>query len=84
MWVAPNAEQIETAADSLKSADQKMLQAQAKELISFGPGRAEALGASSLTEDFQLGYTLGLQTARTVLAGSVALALKDVDPKDVL
>jgi hypothetical protein len=84
MWLAPNAEQIEAAADSLKSADPKMLQSQAKELMSFGPGRAQQINASGLSEDFQVGYTLGLQTARKVLSGSVALALKGVDPSEVL
>lgn len=33
---------------------------------------------------FQYGYFLGLQTARIVLAGSAALAMRGVDPKDVL
>ena len=75
---------IESAADSLKSADPKMLESQAAELQSFGPGRAQKLGATTLSEDFQIGYTLGLQTARMMLAGNPQLAMKGIEPDSLL
>jgi hypothetical protein len=84
MWVAPAAMFIEGAADSLKSADPRMLSAQTKELQSFGPGRAQALGATDVSNDFQLGYQLGLQTARQILLGSPQLAMKGINPDSLL
>jgi hypothetical protein len=66
-----------------------------KELASFGDMRAQKLSlwdedsnaevfATGLSADFRIGYLLGLQVARMVLAGSVALALAKVKPEDVL
>lgn len=75
--LAPNAEQIETAAEQIKQGQLSgfIRDSQRKELHS-------AVGAVS--DDFVRGYELGVQTARVVLQGSTALMLKGVDPKDVL
>ena len=77
--IAPNAEQIETAIDQLKSGTvpQWMLDSQKKELHSAGP-------EGYATNDFANGYELGLQTARVVIAGSVAVNLANIKPSDVL
>ena len=61
-----------------------MLASQAKELHSLGDVRAQMVGASGVTPDFQAGYKLGLQTARMVLCGSPLLVLKGVKPEDLL
>ena len=104
MWTAPAAMFIESAADGLKSADPKMLAAEAQEMNSFGTKRIqEVFGemhslvgsdldkifdqcdpAASDGRTFTHGYLFGLQVARTILAGSPALLLKGVDPKQVL
>jgi len=65
-----------------------------RELKEFGDDRAQQLSlvdpetlskvnATGLSVDFRLGYLLGLQTARMILADSGALAMKGVDPNDV-
>ena len=66
---------IESAVDFLKTVDVKVLQAQQSELYS-ATGRNDSAFAD--------GYALGLQTARTMLLGSAALAIKGVNPEDVL
>lgn len=85
--LVPAVMNIESAADWLKQdwdirewvkADQQ------KELGAFGDARARELGASGLSDDFRKGYELGLQTARVIIAGSVAVVLKGVKPDDVL
>ena len=83
-WLSPAVMFIESAIDSLKTADPQMLASQAKELHSLGDARAQMVGATGITSDFQAGYKLGLQTARMVLCGSVALVRKGVKPDDVL
>jgi hypothetical protein len=96
----PNAEQIEGAVDNLqsKTKDQDAPypalgqwehQQQLKELKSLPAMLPARWGFDDIDIDtsdvrFQYGYFLGLQTARTVLAGSMALITKGVDPKDVL
>jgi hypothetical protein len=82
--IAPNAETIEMAADNLKSVPDFIQKSQIQELQSFGDVRAQGIGASGLTEDFKVGYALGLQTARMILATSAVLAIKGVDPLQVL
>lgn len=83
--IIPNAEQIEGAADSLVKGGPTWGRAdQQKELDSFGAERAKTLGASGLSDDFRRGYELGIQAARTVVAGSVIIAIKNIDPRDVL
>jgi hypothetical protein len=76
MWLAPAAMFIESAADSLKTADPMMLQAQTKELETFG--------YTSDWESLVDGYNLGLQTARMILAGSPQLILKGIKPESIL
>jgi prophage DNA circulation protein len=75
---------IEAAIEGLKNIPQFIADSQKRELASLGALRAQQAGASGLTQDFTAGYVLGLQTARTILATSVALVMKGVDPKDVL
>jgi hypothetical protein len=85
--ISPAVMFIESAADSLKRKDPKqqwLFDSQQKELTSFGDERAKELHATGISDDFRKGYELGLQTARVILAGSVALGLKGVKPDDVL
>ena len=81
---APNAEQIETAADTINKVPSFVRASQTKELHSFGEVRAQALGVSGLSLDFVKGYELGLQTARIALAGSGLLVMKGVKADDLL
>jgi hypothetical protein len=83
-WLSPAVMFIESAIDSLKSADSQMLASQAKELNSLGDARAQQVGASGITPDLLAGYQIGLQTARMVLCGSPLLVLKGVKPEDLL
>jgi hypothetical protein len=73
----PAAMFIESAIDMLKdgSVPDVVRATQVKEL-QFATGNHDPR--------FAQGYELGLQTARVILAGSVALALKGVKPGDVL
>lgn len=82
--LAPAAMFIESAADSLPSVSDFIRTSQLKELTSFGSARATQLGADGLSHDFVIGYQLGLQTARAVLAQSGTLVMKGVDPRDLL
>lgn len=75
---------IEGAIESLKTVPDFIAKSQRDELNSLGPVRAQAAGATGLTDDFAAGYMLGLQTARTVLQGSAVLAMKGVKPSDLL
>ena len=81
--LSPPVMMIEMAADSLKDVPEWLQDSQRRELYSFGPGRASKLGAT-LSDDFRIGYELGLATARTILRGSAVLALAKVKPEDVL
>ena len=83
-WLAPAAPFIEGAIDSLKDADPRMIESQTKELESLGDERARKLGASGLSDDFHVGYRLGLQTARMILAESQELELKGIKPDSLL
>jgi hypothetical protein len=84
--LSPNASQIETAVDTLMSVSNFVRESQQKELTSaMGAPTLEKIGSTyPLTHDFRLGYELGLQTARIVIAESVALILKHVNPDEVL
>jgi hypothetical protein len=77
---------IESAVDGLKDIPLKVTEDQTSEVrCAMGQSTCDKLKISfPLSPDFVTGYTIGLQVARTILAGSVALALKGVDPKDVL
>lgn len=82
--ISPSVMMIEAAVDSFKSLPQWLRESQQNELTSFGDDRAKQLGATGLSDDFRKGYELGLNTARTVLATSVTLELKEVEASDVL
>lgn len=85
--MAPNAMQIEMAADDLKlEVSDFIANSQTKELHSaMSKPRADKLGLSfPVSKEAEIAYALGVQTAREVLRGSAALLLKGVDPKDVL
>lgn len=73
--LAPNAEQIETAQDQLLTLSDFIRNSQRKELHA-------AMGTES--DDVVRGYELGLQTARVVIAQSMAIILGKVKPEDVL
>jgi hypothetical protein len=82
--LSPAVMQIEVAADSLQDLNSFVRVSQIKELQSFGDVRAQAIGASGLSDDFKKGYELGLETARTVLKMSGLLVMKNVKSEDLL
>ena len=82
----PSAEVIEAAADAVKKLADNVRQDELKELHS-------AMGASELLElglaDFstvglQIGYLLGLETAREVIQTSPAVLTSGIDGKEIL
>lgn len=81
MSVIPAAAQIETAADEMPSAFRA---AQTSELMAFGATRAQSVGASGLSSDFQLGYELGLQTARVMIETNPLVQQFNIDPGQIL
>jgi hypothetical protein len=82
----PAAENVEGAADSLRTLPDRVKQDQRKELLeAIGQDTAGKLGLSwPVSEEAVTGYQLGLQTARMILAGSAELIRKGVDPAKVL
>lgn len=64
--IIPNAENIEVAADTLGTVEEWITEDQAKELhTAIGEEMAKKLGVSfPLSDDFEEGYQLGIQTAR--------------------
>ena len=84
--IVPAAMNIETAVDMLNDVPSAVLNDQTKELASaMGADACERLGLKfPLSDEAIVGYRLGLQTARAVVMGSAALAIKGVDAKDVL
>jgi len=74
--------------------NQFALNSELHELDAFGPGRFDELKAKlkmppsvdGMTDDFRIGYLLGLQTARFCLFGSIKLRLAQppINPVDVL
>jgi hypothetical protein len=94
---APNAEQIEGAAEILSRdlatgptmyplVTQFLLDMQIKELESaMGAAALKQLGIGyPMSMDFKAGYQLGVQAARVVMAASAILILAGVKPEDVL
>ena len=74
---------IEMASDGLQrqyTEDPTVLEHELKELRALGEGRVSALAmkASSISSGFELGYLLGLETARTLLAMNVAAVQANV------
>jgi hypothetical protein len=82
--VIPNAETIEQAASQILGLPVSQVGDQIRELREFGDGRERKIGAPGITADFCNGYTLGLQTARTMMANSAVLAVANVDPNQIL
>lgn len=83
--MAPSAMLIEAAAQSVKGSDNgEILVQQDRELTAFGGKRAQALGASGLSDDFRLGYMLGLATARTALRMQPRIVQAGLNPGDLL
>lgn len=83
----PAAMFIESTLDGeKKNVRPDILEDQEKELTSaVGADKAKELGIKfPLSEEFILGYFLGLQVARTMIATNVTLRLKGIDPKDIL
>lgn len=70
---------IEAAMDTLKDLSDDQKAGQEKELMALGDARAKQLGASGLSDDFKIGYQLGLQTGRVMNAGSPLLAINNID-----
>jgi hypothetical protein len=64
----PSAETILTAADSLKKLSISFREDQIKELEKCGQSLAKGLRATDLSVDLKIGYELGLQTARIMIA----------------
>lgn len=75
----PEAELIEEAARSLSKIPVFVRDQQMVELESFGDEEAINLGASGLSEDFKIGYALGLQTARALLSVTPAAIQAKID-----
>lgn len=69
--VIPSVMMIEIAIDTFQEIPQDMREKQLRELHTLGDIRAQEFGASGLSNDFELGYELGLQTARTMLMMNV-------------
>lgn len=85
--LSPAVMMIEIAIDTMKKDDympQWLKESQVKELQSLGDARVQAIGATGLSNDFVVGYELGLAVARTVIAMSPPLVLNGINPKDVL
>jgi hypothetical protein len=76
---SPAAMFIEAAAEGLKNVPAWLRESQLKELHSFGDARAQALGATGVSEDFKKGYELGLQTGRVLLATLPAAAGANIE-----
>jgi hypothetical protein len=69
--VIPAAMFIEMAAEALvqgAEGDAAAIADEKKELHAFGDSRAQSVGATGVSSDFTIGYLLGLETARVLLA----------------
>ena len=84
--VIPAAMNIEVAMTTLPKVEQRWRDDQIKELIcGVGASDAQRLGVLfPLSEEFKRGYELGIQTARSMVAGSAELLLKGGNPENVL
>lgn len=79
--------QIETALASMKANMQRSILAyedQRRQLEEFGDARAQTLGASGISTDLKIGYALGLETARVMLAMNAQIKLQGIDPAGIL
>ncbi len=79
---------IESALARLKegkrTTDPQSIVPELRELRLLGDARIQNLGASGISTDFEIGYLVGLETARIIVSGSMKLALAKVNPDDVL
>lgn len=84
--VIPAAMFIESAVDALDAVSQEVDMDEAKELrCAMGADKAEKLGIDfPINQQFILGYQIGLQTARIMMATSIALLKAGVNPEEVL
>ena len=82
--IIPAAMNIESAADSMRTLDPRIVEDQLQELDSFGATRLQSLGMTGLSDDVRLAYTLGLQVARTVVASSAEALIHGADPAKIL
>jgi hypothetical protein len=73
--VIPAAMNVESAVDMLKVIDKAVIDDQLKELREGLPG---------VNNDIEKGYLLGLQTARSVIRGNVAIGLAGIDAENIL
>lgn len=67
--LAPAVMFIESAIDSMKHVTPFISAAQVHELAELGDDQVKALGVTN-TDDFAIGYELGLQTMRVLIAGT--------------
>ncbi len=71
---------VESAAAMLKSRDSRIIAAELKEFRAMGGSRmAQAKIAAGEVTDAELGYLLGLETARAFLAGNLAAVQAKVE-----
>jgi len=82
--IFPAAMNVYSGADMLKAMDPKWREIQRKEFTVIGDARAKEYGASGLTEDFIVGYELGLATARAIIAGSAEVILHGAEADKIL
>lgn len=84
--IVPAAMNVETAVDMLREVPAAVINDQTKEFAAaMGADACASMGLKfPLSDEAIVGYKLGLQTARAVVMGSAALAMKGVDAKDVL
>lgn len=82
----PAAQTIEGAVDAMKRIPAWVAADQLKELASAigAPSAASLAIEFPISAEFATGYSLGLAVARQMLAGSVALSMKGIDPKTLL
>ena len=80
----PAAMFIEAGADRMKQMSGSDLNQELLELEAFGDERARDLRASGLSKDLRIGYALGLETARVILATNPALRRAGIDPSQIL
>lgn len=80
----PSATQLEICTDQILALPEQVRKEQLAELTEFGSVRAQAIGATGLSTDFEVGYELGIQAGRVVLAQSVELIEKGIDASTLL
>jgi hypothetical protein len=83
--MVPAAMFIESGAASLLKMSEEVKKDHLAELHEFAPAGVAVLGvAGGLSHELQIGYLLGLETARAIIATDGILVQKAINPKDVL